>query len=142
MGEYLRDFGLIDRKGWLTFALCVGGLIPVVVVGLVGDSTVAIIVLAATSVMWCLLLQLTRGILKGALELAQTSTHEWQADRDLIQEMTDDYVATVHDLNRYNVPLAGVHLERMRTMLIKRYPDMKDEIAHVQHPINMTPFVI
>ena len=135
-------FREIDSKGWLVIAMMGLGNVTLVIAGIAGGAVVSLVILAVIGFANIVLLQINRSLLNSTIEVAQKSTQEWQADRDLIREMTDDYVATVHDLNGHDVQLAGIHLERMRRMLVKRYPQMEDEIAHVQHPLNMPGIII
>ena len=141
MVDFLKDVRLIDRQGWLVLAACVFGQV-FLVIGALAGLTMAAISLGILGVLWCVLLQLTRGILKSTLELAKEAHASWHTESDFAQELIDDYVQTIHDLNRFDHQLSGIHLERLRATMLKRYPEMEGEIAHVQHPLNMPGIVI
>lgn len=142
MVEMLKDIRLIDRQGWLVFAMCVVGQVFLVIAALSDLATTAVFSLGILGVLWCGLLQLIRGNLHATLEVAKEAHASWHSEHDFAQEIVDDYVQTIHDLSRFDPQISGIHLERLRTLMIKRYPEMEDEIAHVQHPLNMPGIVI
>lgn len=132
----------IDQRGWLTIGLAVAGNVIIVIGGLAGNAVLSMLILAAVATSYVFIYQLGRTLFTSTLELAQESTRAWQVELDFSRELIDDYVGTIHDLSRLDPQSGGIHLERLRTTMIKRYPEMKDEIAHVQHPLNMPGIVI
>lgn len=142
MTNLAQDLREIDRRSWITIALVGFGNALFVFAGLHGSAVFSLVLLAVTCFAWVLLLQFTRALLSSTLELAQESSSAWHIETDFSREVLDEAVAAISDLKTYDVQRSGIHLERLRAMMIKRYPDMEEQIAQVQHPLNMPGIII
>lgn len=141
----MRELREVDRQGWIVIGLVGISNVTLLIGGLLGgpaSSTLSLLLLAALGFVWAVTLQLTRTLLRDSLEIAQDSTTEWQRENDFARELVDGYMGTIHDLARHDAQRAGIHTERLRTTVVKRYPRLEGQIGMVAHPLNMTGITI
>ena len=138
MKAFLADIRGLDRQAWLVIGMVGSGNAILLIAGLEGNPAYSLAILSILGIAWVGLLQLTRMIMHSSLELAKESSEAWQNEIDFSQELVEDYVNTIRDLKRYDLQASGIHLERLRTMLIKRRPELEDEIDMVEHPVGVT----
>ncbi len=139
---FLEMFKEIDRRGWLVIAAVGFGNALLVVTGLVGNSQYSLIFLGVLGFLWVVFYQLARAMGTSSLELAQESAKEWQAESEFAREVVEEQIRTITELKRYDLQASGIHLDRLRTILIKRHPQMEAVISEVEHPVNMPGIVI
>lgn len=142
MTDLWKDIRELDRRSWFIIVAVGAGNVLLIFTGMNGSPTISLICLGILSFMWVVLLQFTRSIMHSSLGLAQESTAEWQAEADFSRELLDDYLLTIRDLKRYDLQSSGIHLERMRRILIKHRPELEDQISEVEHPVGITGMII
>jgi hypothetical protein len=139
---FLEDVRGFDRQAWVVIAAVGAGNAILLLAGLEGNPAYSLAILAVLGVLWALLSQLTRMIVRSSLDLAQESSEQWQAESDLTQEVITDYVEALRELKQFDLQATGIHLDRLRRSLIKRRPELEDMISEAEQPVNRPGFTI
>lgn len=142
MANLWSDLRGIDRRGWLVIGMVGTGNAILVIGGLEGSAAFSLAVLSVLGIVWVFLVQLTRSLLDDNLALVRDTLKEWHVESDFARELIEDYVQTIEDLKRYDLQSSGIHLERLRAIVIRRHPELESEIEMVQHPLNMPGLII